>query len=62
MESLKVYGLNITALFTTLAPLNQLLQTIVLILTAVYTVLQINKNLKKKSPILIQQQKIIYLR
>ena len=46
MESLKVYGLNITALFTTLAPLNQLLQTIVLILTAVYTVLQINKNLK----------------
>ena len=46
MESLKVYGLNITALFTTLAQLNQLLQTIVLILTAVYTVLQINKNLK----------------
>jgi len=47
MESLKVYGLNITALFTTMAPLNQYLQTIVLALTAVYTIMQIYKQTKK---------------
>ena len=29
MEPLKVYGINITALFTTMAPLNQILQGIV---------------------------------
>jgi len=47
MESLKVYGLNITALFTTMAPLNQYLQTIVLLLTAIYTIMQIYKQTKK---------------
>jgi hypothetical protein len=47
MESIKVYGLNITALFTTMAPLNQYLQTIVLLLTAAYTLMQIFKQIKK---------------
>jgi hypothetical protein len=47
MESLKVYGLNITALFTTMAPLNQYLQTLVLSLTAIYTLMQIYKQTKK---------------
>tara|TARA_X000001316_G_C917857_1_gene32032 strand:+ start:100 stop:261 length:162 start_codon:yes stop_codon:yes gene_type:complete len=48
MEPLKVYGINITALFTTMAPLNQILQGIVLLLTAIYTILQIIKLLKNK--------------
>jgi len=48
MEPLKVYGINITALFTTMTPLNQILQGIVLFLTAIYTVLQIIKLLKTK--------------
>lgn len=47
LDSLKVYGLNITALFTTMAPLTQLLQTIVLLLTAIYTIIQIYKITKK---------------
>lgn len=47
MESIKVYGLNITALFTTMAPLNQYLQTLVLSLTAIYTIMQIFKQVKK---------------
>lgn len=47
MESIKVYGLNITALFTTMAPLNQYLQTLVLSLTAIYTLMQIFKQIKK---------------
>tara|TARA_B100001057_G_scaffold458065_1_gene506941 strand:- start:236 stop:397 length:162 start_codon:yes stop_codon:yes gene_type:complete len=49
MEPLKVYGINITALFTTMAPLNQILQGIVLLLTAIYTILQILKLIKNKT-------------
>mgnify|MGYP001158619674 FL=1 len=48
MEPLKVYGINITALFTTTMPLNQTLQTLVLILTIVYTVIQIYYKVKSK--------------
>ena len=41
MEPLKVYGLNITALVSTTMELNALLQTLVLLATFVYTVMQI---------------------
>ena len=48
MEALKVYGINITALFATTMPLNQTLQTCVLILTIVYTIIQIYYKVKPK--------------
>lgn len=47
MESLKVYGINITALVTTSMPLNTYLQTLVLLSTLIYTILQIISKLKK---------------
>jgi len=49
MTDLKIYGLNITALFAS-SPLvngiNPLLQTIVLLLTIIYTGINIYKNLR----------------
>lgn len=49
MTDLKIYGLNITALFAS-SPLatgiNPTLQTIVLLLTIIYTGINIYKNLK----------------
>lgn len=47
MENLKVYGINITALITTSMPFNTYLQTLVLLSTLIYTVLQIITKLKK---------------
>jgi hypothetical protein len=46
MEQLKVYGINITALVSTSMSLNQTLQTVVLILTIIYTGINILKQLK----------------
>lgn len=48
---LKIYGLNITALFASssfASNLNPMLQTIVLVLTIIYTAINIFKRLKKK--------------
>ena len=45
MDELKIFGLNIGALLVSVMPnLNPVLQTIVLILTIVYTVLMIIKK------------------
>ena len=46
MENIKLYGINLTALFATSMPLNQYLQTGVLILTIIYTLIQIVQKLK----------------
>ena len=48
MESLKVYALNITALISTSMPLNTYLQTLVLLCTLIYTILQIISKAKSK--------------
>lgn len=48
MENLKVYGLNITALISTTMSLNQGLQTLVLLSTLIYTILQIVLKIKNK--------------
>ena len=48
MDELKIFGLNIGALLVSVMPnLNPVLQTIVLILTIVYTVLMIIKKAKE---------------
>lgn len=48
MDELKIFGLNIGALLVSIMPnLNPVLQTIVLILTIVYTVLMIIKKAKE---------------
>lgn len=49
MTDLKIYGLNITALFASsdmMNGINPLLQTIVLLLTIIYTGINIYKRLK----------------
>ena len=47
MEDLRIYGFNIGAiLVSTVNEINPYLQTVVLISTAVYTILRIYKNLK----------------
>jgi len=46
MESIKLYGINITALFATTMPLNEYLQTGVLLLTIIYTIVQLIEKLK----------------
>jgi len=49
MTDLKIYGLNITALFASsdIAGINPGLQTIVLLLTIIYTGINIYKKLKE---------------
>jgi len=49
MDSIKLYGINITALISTSMTINQNLQSAVLVLTIVYTLIQIYQNLNKKS-------------
>ena len=47
MEDLKIFGLNVGALvFSILPDLNPILQTVVLLLTIVYTILMIIKKVK----------------
>ncbi len=48
MEDLKIFGLNIGALlFSTMPNLNPALQTVVLVLTIIYTTLMIIKKFKE---------------
>jgi hypothetical protein len=48
MEDLKIFGLNVGALlFSTMPNLNPALQTIVLVLTIIYTTLMIIKKFKE---------------
>jgi|TARA_R100000081_G_C4714467_1_gene114628 hypothetical protein len=48
MEDLKIFGLNVGALvFSVIPDLNPILQTIVLLLTIVYTILMIIKKYKE---------------
>lgn len=48
MEDLKIFGLNVGALvFSVIPDLNPILQTIVLLLTIVYTILMIIKKVKE---------------
>lgn len=48
MDELKIFGLNIGALLVSVMPnLNPVLQTIVLLLTIVYTILMIIKKAKE---------------
>jgi hypothetical protein len=48
MEDLKIFGLNVGALvFSILPDLNPILQTVVLLLTIIYTVLMIIKKIKE---------------
>lgn len=48
MEDLKIFGLNVGALlFSTMPNLNPKLQTVVLILTIIYTILMIIKKYKE---------------
>mgnify|MGYP003144411062 CR=1 FL=1 len=48
MEDLKIFGLNVGALlFSVIPDLNPALQTVVLILTIIYTILMIIKKYKE---------------
>ena len=48
MEDLKIFGLNVGDLvFSILPDLNPILQTVVLLLTIVYTILMIIKKVKE---------------
>ena len=48
MDELKIFGLNIGALLVSVMPnLNPILQTIVLLLTIIYTILMIIKKAKE---------------
>jgi hypothetical protein len=49
MEDLKIYGISISALGTTIfSDLNPILSTLVLTATLIYTIIQITEKLKKK--------------
>ena len=49
MEDLKIYGLNFAAVGgVTIAEINPILSTLVLVATLVYTVIQISEKIKKK--------------
>jgi len=50
MENLKIYGINVGGFLFSLMPnINPMLQTIVLLLTIVYTVINIYKQLNGKN-------------
>jgi hypothetical protein len=46
IQDLRIYGLNIGALAFSLAEINPLLQTVVLVLTIGYTIINIYKQIK----------------
>jgi len=49
MEDLKIYGLNFSAVAgVSIAEINPILSTLVLVATLVYTVIQIAEKIKKK--------------
>ena len=49
MEDLKIYGINAVALATSMTSANPVLQTIVLLLSIIYTIIGIFKRLKKNN-------------
>ena len=49
MEDMRIYALSAFALVTSMSPINPILQTIVLVLTIVYTSMGIYKRIKVKN-------------
>ncbi len=49
MEDLKIYGINAVALATSMTSANPVLQTLVLLLSIIYTVIGIYKRLKNNN-------------
>ena len=49
MEDLKIYGINALALATSMTSANPVLQTLVLLLSIIYTVIGIYKRLKNNN-------------
>jgi len=49
MEDLKIYGINVIALATSMTSANPVLQTLVLLLSIIYTVIGIYKRLKNNN-------------
>lgn len=47
MGDFKIYGINIGAIFLSLSDINPILQTLVLVATLIYTVINITQKLKK---------------
>ena len=47
MGDLKIYGINMGAIFLSLSDVNPILQTLVLLATLVYTVINITQKFKK---------------
>jgi hypothetical protein len=47
MGDLKIYGINMGAIFLSLSDVNPILQTLVLVSTLIYTVINITQKLKK---------------
>lgn len=47
MGDLKIYGINMGAIFLSLSDVNPILQTLVLVATLIYTVINISQKLKK---------------
>jgi hypothetical protein len=47
MGDFKIYGINMGAIFLSLSDVNPILQTLVLVATLIYTVINITQKLKK---------------
>jgi hypothetical protein len=47
MGDFKIYGINIGAIFLSLSDVNPILQTLVLLATLIYTVINITQKFKK---------------
>jgi hypothetical protein len=47
MADFKIYGINIGAIFLSLSDVNPILQTLVLVASLVYTIINITQKLKK---------------
>lgn len=47
MGDLKIYGINMGAIFLSLSDVNPILQTLVLLATLIYTVINITQKFKK---------------
>jgi len=47
MGDFKIYGINIGAIFLSLSDINPILQTLVLVATLIYTVINITQKFKK---------------
>ena len=47
MADCKIYGINIGAIFLSLSDVNPILQTLVLVASLIYTIINITQKLKK---------------